>query len=371
MAKNTVSVSVNRQRTNALCDTGANVSCVSKSFYEKVSKIAKPKSLNQYISITGVGGTTHPVTGKILLDISFGSLIISHGFLVVEDLHHSLILGHDFLETNKVTIDVASKQMTIQDIKVCSLKTDTGFARTIRQTNIRANSEVVIPIKIARFKSGNEVLLEPLQNLAKQNIIGAKCLVKIRNGKAMLRVVNPTNRDICLKGNKILATVSQFKSDSVCSFDGTEHTKQKYTSNKKYSFDLSNSNLNEEQKTKLLKMLNENSDIFSEGMHDIGKTDLQVHEIDTGNAKPVRTPFYKQTPDKRRVLDSMLSEMKDNGILKESNSEWYSPVVLVRKSDTDNTGEYRFAVDYRKLNKVTKPYCISTSEIVRHVRCNR
>ena len=61
------------------------------------------------------------------------------------------------------------------------------------------------------------------------------------------------------------------------------------------------------------------------------------------------------TTDKRRVLDSMLSEMKDNGILKESNSEWYSPVVLVRKSDTDNTGEYRFAVDYRKLNKVTKP----------------
>ena len=90
-------------------------------------------------------------------------------------------------------------------------------------------------------------------------------------------------------------------------------------------------------------------------MHDIGKTNLQVHEIDTGNAKPVRTPFYKQTPDKRRVLDNMISEMKDNGILKESNSEWYSPVVLVRKSDTDNIGEYRFAVDYRKLNKVTKP----------------
>lgn len=38
-------------------------------------------------------------------------------------------------------------------------------------------------------------------------------------------------------------------------------------------------------------------------------------------------------------------------------------MVLVKKSDTNDTGEYRFAVDYRKLNKVTKPIAFPISRL--------
>ena len=43
--------------------------------------------------------------------------------------------------------------------------------------------------------------------------------------------------------------------------------------------------------------------------------------------------------------------MLEHNIVEPSNSAWYSLVVLVCKPNN----EYRFAVDYRKLNKVTKP----------------
>ena len=43
--------------------------------------------------------------------------------------------------------------------------------------------------------------------------------------------------------------------------------------------------------------------------------------------------------------------MLSQGVVQPSNSPWASPIVLVKKKD----GTYRFCVDYRKLNLVTKP----------------
>lgn len=50
-------------------------------------------------------------------------------------------------------------------------------------------------------------------------------------------------------------------------------------------------------------------------------------------------------------IDRQVQELLQNDIIDPSNSEWHSPVLLVRKP----TGEYRFVVDYRKPNKSTMP----------------
>lgn len=54
---------------------------------------------------------------------------------------------------------------------------------------------------------------------------------------------------------------------------------------------------------------------------------------------------YSEQRELRVIIDELLSE----GIIRESNSTYSSPIVLVRKK----SGSYRLCVDYRELNKIT------------------
>lgn len=73
--------------------------------------------------------------------------------------------------------------------------------------------------------------------------------------------------------------------------------------------------------------------------------------IDTGDAPPVRKPFYRQSPQVMEEMNKQLDALLKHGIIEESDSEYQSPVVMVKKKG----GELRFCVDYRMLNKQTKP----------------
>lgn len=81
------------------------------------------------------------------------------------------------------------------------------------------------------------------------------------------------------------------------------------------------------------------------------RTHLIEHDIDVGDAKPIRQRFYRVSLDKQRHLESEIKYMVENNIAKPSYSSWASPCLLVGKSD----GSYRFCTDYRKVNNVTKP----------------
>lgn len=88
-------------------------------------------------------------------------------------------------------------------------------------------------------------------------------------------------------------------------------------------------------------------------MSQIGQSKTYQHQIDTGNALPVRGPNYRTSTDMKKEIERQVDEMLQNNIIEPSNSDWYmyTPVVLVPKKN----GEFRFAIDYRKLNKVTRP----------------
>ena len=102
---------------------------------------------------------------------------------------------------------------------------------------------------------------------------------------------------------------------------------------------------------KLSVLLENYSDIFVNGPNDpLGRTTLAEHPIDTGDSRPVKQRPYRIPVHLNAVVNNQVNDMLERGIIRASNSPWSSPIVLAPKKD----GDYRFCVDFRRVNSVTK-----------------
>jgi hypothetical protein len=66
-----------------------------------------------------------------------------------------------------------------------------------------------------------------------------------------------------------------------------------------------------------------------------------AHDIELENTKPIRQRPYK-IPHAKQVVNECVDKMLRLNIIEPSNSDWASPIVLVKKPD----GSERFCVDY-------------------------
>jgi len=91
-------------------------------------------------------------------------------------------------------------------------------------------------------------------------------------------------------------------------------------------------------------------DVFARSPTDIGYCDLLQHDIDTGDAAPFRQPPRRPPLASGTAEDDLIAEMLSADVIEPSDSPWASPVCLAKKPD----GSYRFRVDYRRVNAVSR-----------------
>ena len=113
---------------------------------------------------------------------------------------------------------------------------------------------------------------------------------------------------------------------------------------------LEDTDLPDETTAGLKRLLHDHQGTFAKSSTDLGFCPIVQHDIDTGDTRPIKQSPRRPPISARDAEDEILDEMLEAGVIEPSRSEWASPVCLVKKKD----GTYRFCIDYRRVNAVSR-----------------
>ena len=372
-----VYIEINGITFKTLVDTGAQVSCIAHSVFKQLKLTTDTDRPKQTLTHAG-GGPLH-THGTSTVTLTVETIPFTHSFHIIETPSHKIILGIDFLKSTEANILLPKRQLQFHTTNhIHTHQYNTFTAKTKSAITLPPKSLTLISVTCNTEQDVNTCIAEPVTSLAlKHNIAGARCIVQTNNSTTCYQVFNPSDTTVTLQQGTVVATLTHIPDDDIftqeanTSFSNTVTNINKCTlDNSSYlaraeelNINLQDSALTQEQKQNLMVLLGQYRHVFAKDASELTGTTKCYHTIHTGTSAPVRSFPYKQSPQTARETEKLVKCMLDTNLIQPSTSPWSSPVVLVKKK----TGDYRFAVDYRKLNAVTEDLFFSIptfSEVV-------
>ena len=164
-----------------------------------------------------------------------------------------------------------------------------------------------------------------------------------------VRVANASPKEVELKRGVKLGL--GYKDFSVCPVSSAVSSK----GNRNVENELRKmcaSKLSREQRTEMMCLLSEFQDVFYQG-GELRAVNVGVeHRIRVKtDSPPMAQRPRRLSPEEEAEVRKEIEELKEMGVIRESNSAWASPIVCARRKN----GALRLAIDYRRLNAVSVP----------------
>ncbi len=322
-------------------DSGSGVSMMSEECLNTFAP--RPKLLPVDVCLTGLGETQLPHTGLWTTMVRLGGNNVCVPFVIVKGLPYDVILGAEFADRHGVIVDCKHHRLRLSRGSV-PLQRETRsvvFGAVLREAvEVPARHEALFPAWLDGDFEGEGFIEGHSGFEQSSSLLVARVAVRVAEGCVPVRVVNTTQSNITIpKGTSIgvfTETVDRKVPVKETVVDPLEKCKM-------------GDNMTEDQRQRLQMMLAAYTEVFSQGPHDLGRTNRVYHEINTADHRPIkqaprRLPYHRQV-EVRKII----AEMERNGIIRPSESPWASPVVLVTKPDST----LRFCIDMRRLNDVT------------------
>ena len=409
--KCTIACSLNGRECDALWDTGAQVSLISKRWLERHLKGQYEVGdisdiIGRDIKVKGAVGTEIPYAGYVVLDCRIADTDISVPFLVSNDRMDEPIVGFNVISHLVTTGNGVTPGHLRQSFPTLGEKTVDAVIKTLMTTDthkiskvklhkfdsmIKAGASISLPCRISQVVLSRQspVLFEPeSEELLPYGIELQTQLLSLKKGhnrRLFVTVTNNSSHDVRLPGRTKLgdlfvvssvtpADVRPKEQDEVsmsgvsaCAGvditavqpDVTESTdSQKCTQpgnelDDQYRVQLSKiklpPELDEQQQREVQQMLWDERGAFAESDEVIGSAeDLQM-DLTTTDEVPVQKRYNSIPRPLLTEVKGHIEDMLNRGWITRSSSAWSSPVVIVRKA----AGDIRLCCDFRQLNQKT------------------
>ena len=321
-----------------LLDSGCQISILPHSLVRGEVMYASSKRMKAANDIE------IPVLGEIEINLELGPLILPTRFLVSDHVTE-VMLGFDFLKSNKIQWNFDSDELSIQgiDFKLCTAVNSGWHRRVVLETDVRipSNCEMDVPasVLVRRLSVAEAWMTEATE--IKSGICSARSLVSNKGMEAVVRLINISDTPTTLKAGMV---VSDLKEVQLTNATGTFSDSDSHLTEMLSRVD---GTVPPEIRVKLESLVRQYSTIFSRNEFDLGKAVGVQHHINTGSAKPFRQTLRRHPDRYLPIIDEQVEVMLKQGIVEPSKGPYASNIVLVTKKD----GTIRACLDLRQLNQ--------------------
>ena len=346
---------INQTRLNFLIDSGSSICVLSEKVFEKISTDSTILQETARKVRTANGGLLK-IKGACTLKVQLDHLDFDQEFIIA-NIEEPGILGISFLDQSEVDIKIRKKILKTKKGKLKLYKQGTDICCRVQlceSVTIPPHSETFLKTYTSQNCCAHLNLVEPTHKHIQRGLLVGKTLVDTSQDQMTVSVVNASSKSVKLKENITLGTIHPIEQISICDL-GSEKSKdmaaeKELPTHLKSLVENASSDLTETEKKKLSNLVFEFQDVFMSPDGQLKQTHLAEHYIDTGDTKPFKMPCRRIPMFKKPVVEAEIKKMLDQNVIEPSNSAWNSPICLVAK----RSGEWRFCVDLRKLNSVTR-----------------
>ena len=298
-----------------LLDTGSAVTLVRRDLWDQIGSGATLRPCeHRLVGVDGsplkIHGSAHPIGG-----VDFVTTVI-----VGDSLTTEAILGLDFLQEHRCTVDIGSKQLRVSGHKLVIPLQQSAASPCIGRVGVEmadsvqlpAYSELEVMARAVTPIEGNTWLIEGMKT-KRSPVQIARALVIPRSERVPVRMLNPTAEPVQVPKGMVVAEMELVEDppevvESEIGVMSVEQSGELSESFLKKIAEDSGTELSVEEKVLFYQFLLKYGHLFAQDSTDLGRTDKVQHSIYTGEARPVRQPV-RRLPPQRREVRKLLEEM--------------------------------------------------------------